>query len=42
MAIAKSDDRNQGLARCYIQGNVVVGFSKTKMSAPTNKNSDNN
>ncbi len=37
MVVAKSDDGNQELNRCYIQGNVAEGFPKTKISFPPNK-----
>ncbi len=42
MVVSKSDDKNQGLTKCYIEGNVEDGFPNAKMSAPPNKNSGNN
>ncbi len=34
MAVAKSEDRNQGHIRCYLQGNVADCYQKTNMNAP--------
>lgn len=42
MVVVKSDDWNQGHIRCYWQGNVQGGFSKTEISAPPNENYGNN